>query len=164
MKLKAITILYFLFAFTICKAQTNLNLKNNALSFELGKTGLIYNVNFDHRFKNNNLGFRLSVGSNFAKYLQAFTTGAGGYYLLGNETNFLELGIDLNYLSVDEISDDQRGFTFLSPDYPVKTLYTSANIGYRRYGKSTLFRIGVSPGLIKNDFLPGGYVSFGVRF
>ena len=163
-KLKVIIILYLLFAFTICKAQTSDHSRNNALSFELGKTGLVYNLNFDHKFQNNNFGYRLGIGSNFAKYLQAFTTGAGGYYLIGHETNFLESGIDLNYLSVDEISDDQRGITFLSPNYPVKTFYASVNIGYRKYGKSTLFRIGVSPGIIKNDFLPGGYVSFGFRF
>lgn len=164
MKPKAITILYLLFAFTISKAQTGNHSGNNALSFEVGKTGLIYNVNFDHRFQKNNFGFRLGMGSNFAKYLQAFTSGAGGYYLIGQEKNFLELGIDLNYLSVDEISNDQRSITFLYPDYPIKTFYTSANIGFRNYGKRTLFRIGVSPGFIKNDFLTGGYISIGFRF
>jgi hypothetical protein len=164
MKQKTIAIVYFLFTFIICRAQTISNSRNNALSFELGKSGLIYNLNFDHRFQDKDFGFRFGVGSNFAKYLQAFTTGAGGYYLVGHEINFLELGIDLNYLSVDEVSDDQKGFSLIYPNYSIKTFYASANFGYRRYGKSTLFRIGVSPGFIKNEFLPGGYISFGLTF
>lgn len=164
MKHKTIAILYFLFAFTFCNAQTTFNSKNNSLSFELGKSGLIYNLNFDHRFQDKNFGFRCVVGSNFAKYLQAFTSGAGGYFLSGNNVNSLELGIDLNYLSIDEVSDDQKGFSLINPNHSIKTFYASANVGYRRYGKNTLFRIGVSPGIIKNEFLQGGYISFGFTF
>jgi hypothetical protein len=164
MKHKTIAILYFLFTVAICKAQSASNSRNNSLSLELGKTGLIYNLNFDHRFQDKDFGFRVGVGSNFAKYLQAFTTGAGGYFLVGQKINFLELGIDLSYLSVDEVSDDQKGVTLIYPNYSIKTFYASANIGYRRYGKSTIFRIGVSPGFIKNEFVPGGYLSFGLTF
>jgi hypothetical protein len=164
MKHKTIATLFMVFAFTICNAQTIFNSGNNALSFELGKSGLIYNLTFDHKFQDKSFGVGFGVGSNFSKYLQAFTTGGGGYYLIGHEINFFELGIDLNYLSVDEASDDQNGVALIYPNYPVKTFYASANIGYRRYGKKTLFRIGISPGLIKNDFLPGGYISFGLTF
>lgn len=157
------TIIMFLL-FTVCNGQKVSNQKNNAISFELGKSGLIYNLNFDHKFQDKSFGVRFELGSNFSKYLQAFITGAGGYYLIGNETNFLELGVDLNYLSVEETSDDQKGVQLIYPNYPIKTFYTSANFGYRCYGKKTLFRTGVSPGLIKNDFLPGGYISFGFTF
>lgn len=159
-----IAISFFLFVCTICKAQSNSEDKNYSLSFELGKSGLIYNLNFDHRIQAKDFGYRIVVGSNFGKYLKAITNGVGAYYLSGRENNFFEVGIDLLYLSVDEVSDDQRGFAFINPDYPIKTLYASANLGYRRYAKNTLFRIGVSPGIIKNDFLPGGYISFGYRF
>ena len=161
---KIIALSIFLFACTICKAQSNSDEKNYSLSLELGKTGLIYNLNFDHRIQEKNLGYRIVVGSNFGKYLKAITNGVGAYYLTGRNNNFLEVGIDLFYLSVDEVSDDQRGFAFINPDYTIKTLYASANLGYRRYAKKTIFRIGVSPGIIKNDFLPGGYISFGFRF
>jgi len=164
MKHKTTATLIMFFLFAICNAQTVTDKKNNALSLELGKSGLIYNLNFDHKFPTKNFGLRVGFGSNFSKYLQAFTTGAGGYYLIGHETNFLELGIDLNYLSIDEVSDDQKGVPLIYPNYPVKTFYASANIGYRRYGRKTLFRIGLSPGLIKDDFLPGGYISFGLTF
>lgn len=152
------------FLFSIGNAQIKSHSKNNALSLELGKSRLIYNLNFDHKFQDKSFGFRVGLGSNFSKYLQAFTTGAGGYYLIGHETNFFELGVDLNYLSIDELSDDQKGVPLIYPNYPIKTFYASANIGYRRCGRKTLFRIGASPGLIKNDFLPGGYLSFGLTF
>lgn len=147
---------------THCSAQTNS--KTNAISFEFGKTGLIYNLTFDHKAAKKNFGFRLGIGSNLAKYLNAIAVGGGGYYLVGRTNRFLELGADLQYLIVDEVSDDQRGFTFIYPDYSIKTLYPSLNIGYRAYGTQTLFRIGFSPSIIDHDFVPGGYIGFGVRF
>lgn len=151
-----------LVSMTLCSAQTTS--KTNAVSFELGKTGLIYNLTFDHKVAAKNLGFRLSVGSNLAKYLNAIAIGGGGYYLVGKTNRFLELGADLQYLIVDEVSDDQKGFAFVYPDYSIKTFYPSLNLGYRAYGKQTLFRVGFSPGVIDNDLVPGGYISFGLRF
>jgi hypothetical protein len=147
---------------TICTAQTTSKL--NAVSFEIGKTGLIYNLTFDHKAATKNFGLRLGVGSNFAKYLNAISIGGGGYYLVGKTNHFLELGIDLQYLIVDEVSDDQKGFSFVYPDYSIKAFYPSLNLGYRAYGKRILFRVGFSPGVIDDDFVPGGYISFGLRF
>jgi hypothetical protein len=164
--MKSILTAFFtlLISTTLCNAQTSDKPKVNAISLELGKTGLIYNIVFDHRFKDKNFGFRVDIGSNFSRYLSLLTTGAGGYYLVGKRKSFLELGIDVNYLSVDEVSDDQRGITFVYPDYTVKTLYTSLNVGYRKYSNKNLFRIGISPGFIKEGFVPGGYISFGFTF
>lgn len=163
MKQISMILLFFLFSGEVCNAQ-QLNKQNiNAISFELGKTGLLYNINFDHKFKND-FGVRFGIGSNLNKYLSVFTTGAGSYYLIGHSKNFLELGVDLFYLSVEENSDDQKGFPLIYPDFPIKTYYASANIDYRRYGAKTLFRIGVSPGFIKDKFLTGGYISYGWRF
>ncbi len=161
-KITATFIMFFLFL--ICNAQELSNQKNNALSLELGKSGLIYNLNFDHKFQDRSYGLRYGLGSNLSKNLHAFMTGGGGYYLVGHATNFFELGIDLNYLSIEEISDDQKGISLLYPNYPIKTFYASANVGYIRYGRKTLFRIGAAPGIIKHDFLPGAYVSFGLTF
>ncbi len=152
------------FSVTICNAQMTENIKLNAVSFELGKTGLIYNLTFDHKAVTKNFGFRLGAGSNLAKYLNAISVGGGSYYLIGKTNHFLELGIDLQYLIVDEVSDDQKGFTFVYPDYSTKTFYPSLNLGYRAYSKRTLFRMGFSPGLIDSDFVPGGYISYGLRF
>lgn len=139
--------------------------KLNAISFELGKTGLIYNLAFDHKAETKNVGFRLEAGSNFAKYLNAFSAGGGGYYLVGHTKSFLELGLDLHYLVVDEVSDDQRGFALVYPDYSIKVFCPSLNVGYQAYGKETLFRIGFSPfNLIESNIIPGGYISYGLRF
>jgi hypothetical protein len=151
-----------LISVTLCNAQTIS--KTNAVSFELGKAGLIYNLTFDHKAATKNFGFRVSVGSNLAKYLNAISFGGGGYYLIGKTNRFLELGTDLQYLIVDEVSDDQIGFAFVYPNYSIKTFYPSLNLGYRTYGKQTLFRVGFSPGVIDNGFVPGGYMSFGLRF
>ncbi|MEO9144609.1 MAG: hypothetical protein ABI237_03550 [Ginsengibacter sp.] len=161
---------YFIISFFLflcipyVNAQSDNEYQNNALSFELGKTGLIYNLTFDHKLLNTNFGFHLGIGSSFAKYLRVFATGGGVYYLLGKNKNFLETGIDLNYLSVDEVSNDQKGFALIYPDYTINTLYTSVNIGYRKYGKAGMFRIGMSPGFFKDGFVPGAYISYGFTF
>ena len=135
--------------------------KHNALSFELGKTGLIYNLNFDHKFAKSNFGFRFGAGTNFSQTLNATMVGAGGYFLVGRQSHFLETGVDIQYLIIDEISDDQKGFSFVYPDHSTKAPYVSLNLGYRRYGERTMFRVGLSPGLVGNEFIPGGYISYG---
>lgn len=148
----------------LCNAQIPENPKINAVSFELGKTGLIYNLVFDHKPLTKNYGFRLGSGTNFAKYLKAISIGGGSYYLVGKKNRFLELGLDLQYLIVDEISDDQVGFAIVYPDYSINAFYPSLNIGYRAFGKWSLFRFGFSPGLIDGGFILGGYISYGIRF
>jgi hypothetical protein len=164
MKHNLTTILAILSCVPLCFAQTTAKLKHTVLSFELGKTGLVYNINFDHKLAGKNLGFRLGAGSNFAKYLNAVAVGGGGYYLAGKQNRFFELGVDLQYLVVNEVSDDQKGFSFIYPDYSIKTFYPSLNLGYRSYGKRMMFRVGFSPGLIDTELVPGGYISYGLTF
>lgn len=164
MKHTITTLLTILCSATFCFAQTNAKPRYNVLSFELGKNGLICNLNYDHKFTEKNFGFRFGAGSNFAQQLSAMTVGGGGYYLVGKQNRFLELGIDLQYLVVDEVSDDQKGVSLVYPDYPINTFYPSLNIGYRSYGKGTLFRVGASPCVIDSKFVPGAYISFGFRF
>ncbi len=148
----------------ICRAQASEKPRNNILSVEVGKAGLIYNLSFDHKLATKNFGFRFGTGSNLAKYLKAITVGGGGYYLVGKQVSFLELGIDLQYLIVDEVSNDQKRVSLIYPNYSIKTIHGSLNLGYRTYGEKTMFRVGFSPGLIKDGFVPGGYISYGVRF
>jgi hypothetical protein len=81
-----------------------------------------------------------------------------------NKATFLKTGVDIQYLIVDEVRDDQKGFAFVYPDYSTKTPYLSLNLGYRSYGNRTMFRVGLSPGLIGNDFVPGCYISYGLLF
>lgn len=154
----------FLLLTHTCIGQATAKEKSSALSFELGKTGLIYNLNYDHKFGDKNFGFRVDAGSNLAKYLEASMVGGGGYYLIGKRNHFFELGADLNYLSVYEVSDDQISIVFIYPDYTIKTYYASLNLGFRKYGKRSLFRIGFSPGFFSKGFIPGGYISYGGRF
>lgn len=149
-----------LFAAAQTAAQSNRG--KSALSLELGKTGLLISLGLDHKFADSHLGLRLGAGSNFARNLNAFSAGGGAYYLVGGKTYFFEAGIDLQYLVVDEVSDDQKGVTLFYPDYSFKAIYPSVNVGYRRYGKRSLFRLGISPGLISGDLVPGGYVSYGL--
>ncbi len=88
--------------------------KLQAISFEIGKAGLIYNLNYDHKFSDKNFGLRIGVGSNADQYLLLFSFGGGAYYLFGKTHKFFELGSELNYLSIDEISDDQKGLGSLA--------------------------------------------------
>lgn len=154
------------FSLPLCNAQTSEDPKINAISIELGKTGLIYNLTFDHKLASQSIGFRVGAGSNLGEYLNFRSVGGGAYYLVGSKTKFLELGLDIQYVIVDEVSDDQKGIAsiFVYPDYSVKTVYPSLNLGYRCYGKKSLFRVGFSPGIIKSKLIPGGYISYGFTF
>jgi hypothetical protein len=91
-----LSFLLTIFSITFCYAQ--IKTKSNAISFEIGKNGLIYNLTFDHKVATKNLGYKVGVGSNFAKYLNAFALGGGVYYLYGKHNRFFELGADLQYL------------------------------------------------------------------
>ncbi len=160
-----LSIIFILFFYsTFSNAQTADTVRNNTLSLELGKTGLIFNLIFDHKFSKTNFGVRLGAGSNIGRFLTLKTVGGGAYYLAGKGNRYFELGVDIQYLIVDEVSDDQKSIPVVYPDYSVKTVYPSLNIGYRAYRKNTIFRIGFSPGLIKGDFIPGGYISYGFTF
>lgn len=134
----------------------------NSISLEIGKTGLIYNLNFDHSLKPG-AGLRMVIGSNFSRNMNAIHAGIGGYKLFGKQKHHFECGLDVNFLKIDEVSDDQKGFSFVYPDYTVNTYYLSLNFGYRRLSGKTIFRAGISPGYIKDGFIPGGYVSYGLQ-
>lgn len=137
------------------------NKQTQSLSAELGKNGLLVSIIYDYQFSTSHFGLRAGAGSNFAKYLQAYTATIGGYKLFGTNNRYFELGADIQYLDIDEVSDDQKGFTLVYPDFSTSTLYPSLNIGYRKYNKKSIFRAGVSPGFTKHGFLPGAYLSFG---
>ncbi len=117
------------------------NLKHYLLRWV--KPGLFLIHYYDQKFSK--FGFRIGAGSNFSKYLNAKTLGGGVYYLIGKQKNFFETGAELNYLVIDEISDDQGGFSFVYPDYSIKTFLANVNLGYRAYFGKILFRIGISP-------------------
>jgi hypothetical protein len=156
-----IIVLVMLCSSTLSFSQTTK--KKNAVSFELGKTGMIFNLAYD-RMLSDRVGLRASVGSNFTRYLGAITSGAGAFYLIGKNKHTLELGANLNYLEVNEVSDDQRSGTIIFPDHTIKTWHANMNVGYRMYGAKSIFRVGVSPGFIKEGFIPGAYIGYGLVF
>ena len=149
-----------LFCFSFSRAQTKPLL--NSLSLEIGKTGLIYNLIYDHQFLNK-FGIKVGGGSNFSAN-NAKTVGGGVYYLLGKSKHHFETGLDLYYLSIQRYSDDQKPILFVYPGFTTEGLFTSLNIGYRRYGKKSVFRVGLAPGIMTVFFIPGFYISYGIRF
>jgi hypothetical protein len=144
--------------------QTSINdeTKRQFIFFEIGKTGVIYNLGYDHQLAGMKTGFRVVAGSNLGRYQKLTAFGGGVYQLFGRIKNYFEAGADFYYLNVSIISDDQRGVNFIYPDYSTKTFYAGANIGYRHSSNKKLFRIGISPGVTKTEFIPGGYISFGL--
>jgi hypothetical protein len=164
MRIYLTTSILLLFCAIFCQAQKPGKLNTNALSFELGKTGLICNVSYDHKFGVKNFGIRAIAGYNFSNYVNAKSFGGGVYYLLGKANRFFEVGADLHYLIIFEETDDQKSVPLVYPDYSTKTFYPSLNFGYRLYGEITVFRVGISPGLIDSKFVPGGYIGFGLTF
>lgn len=157
--------LFFLFGLSLLFTVINAQDKSvQSLSVELGKNGLIVNIIYDYQFLKSQFGFRAGAGTNFAKYLQARTITAGGYKLFGKGKEFFELGIDIQYLHVIEVSDDQGVIPTIYPDYSTKTLYPSLNIGYRKCNKKSMFRIGIAPGITNDGFLPGAYLSLGFKW
>jgi hypothetical protein len=133
-----------------------------SLNVGIGNNGLVVNLYYDQTIKTKNYGFRIGAGSNFAKYLKEITGSAGFYYLIGRKGNFFETGLDAAYLSIEENSGDQKGFTFLMPDKTISSFYGSMNLGYRLVGHKFVFRIGAAPGIVKNNFIPGAYTSIGI--
>lgn len=139
--------------------------KSNALSLEIGKTGAIFNLTYDRKEETAKVGWRAFAGSNLGQYLNLLNVGVGAYYLAGKRSSLLELGTDFSYLNVDVSSDDQFSLgNLVAPAYETSTLFTSFNIGFRHYGRKSLFRVGIAPGFTNKEWLPGGYLSYGVRF
>jgi hypothetical protein len=159
-----IIIILFCCLSNICFGQQKTNSKNNALSVELGKVGLIYNAVFTHTIKNKNYGYKINAGTNFSNYQKLLQAGGGAFYVKGKKNNFVELGLDLNYLNYNEVSNDQRGFNLLLLKKYTKTLYSNVNLGYQYSNNNNLFRVGISPGVMNTGFVVGGYVSFGIKF
>lgn len=157
-----IAILWVLITTNSSTAQTSKNNYRHSVGMEIGKLGFVYNIIYDYRFKNLNMGLRANAGRNMNKYLEVYQAGGGCYYLFGKKNDHLELGVDINYFNSSEISDDQRTSLTLFPVRTASTIYSSGNLGYRSYSKKTVFRVGVSQGYLVRNYYTGGYISFGI--
>ena len=163
MKFLIILISFSIILFPVFSQVKIENPKYNILSFQIGKQGLLFNISYDHKFQHNNWGYKLETGANLFKGFQVNTVSIGSYILKGEKNNFLELGLDINYLysyiPQDDVSGD--GLTFFYDNY--NTLYSNLNFGFRKYYKSGMFRLGFAPGYLRDRFLYGGYVSLGFK-
>jgi len=65
----------------------------------------------------------------------------------------------LNYLSVTEVSDDQKTFSFVYPSG--KNVLWKHEYWLQELWKKYFIQNGISPGVNKSDFLFGGYISLG---
>jgi len=163
--MKVFTLLIFLFFNLYVHSQSRPSVPGrNAVSFEIGKNGLVFNLSLDHKVQNNNFGFKANIGSNLNVNTISIIPGGGVYYLFGKDRKFLELGLDMYYYYVDSPQDDVVGLPLFFPNSDSNTLYPSLNIGYRKYKRKGIFRCGLSPGYIKPYFIPGAYVSWGFSF
>jgi len=161
-----ILVYYIVCVFMIsrCVAQQGTR-PRNAVSFEIGKTGLIVNVAYERLMIADKFGLRVDAGKSFGRYHSLAQAGVGAFVLLGNGSFTGEAGVDVHYLSVDKSSDDQNpGLGLIYPDFSTKQNCPSVFIGGRRYKKNSLFRIGVAGVLISERVIPGGYVSLGRTF
>ncbi len=138
--------------------------KFNVVSFQIGKQGILFNVNYDHKFQNKNWGYKLETSANLFKGFQLNTFSIGSYILKGNSIKNLELGFDINYLYTWTSQDDVKGanVTFF-PEENFNTLYPNLNIGYRKYYQKGMFRVGFAPGYFRDRFLYDGYISIGIK-
>jgi len=162
--MKTLVVIVFCLFVSINLFSQNKELPRNIIALEIGKTGLIYNLVFDNRLKGSLYGFKLGLGSNFGKYIRAFAVQLGMYRLFGNKNRFFEAGIDIHYLDSEEDSNDQFSVSsFVYPNKTTNTYFVSINTGYRVYFRKSIFRIGFAPGFTKDEFIPGGYISFGFR-
>ncbi len=159
-----ILVVLFVFVSSSLYAQQG-KAKRYSLSAEVGKSGLIYSIVFDNSLKGSRYGLRGGMGTNFGKHAEAIMGLVGVYRLFGNGGRFFEAGIDMHYLYIDIVSNDQAGApTILYPDYSTNTIYVTFNAGYRVNAGKILFRLGAAPGFTKHEFIPGAYISGGIRF
>lgn len=135
----------------------------NTLSVELGKTGIIWGAYWDKKFASGKSGFRVGGGHNFGRYYSAGMIGGGVYRLLGGDRDFFETGVDVVLFTGTLISDDQVSGLgdIVYPRVTIAAIYPSVNLGYRRYGKKNIFRMGIAPSYLNKEFFTGGYISFG---
>ena len=144
--------------------------KAQALFLEAGGAGLSYSLNYDTRLKGEaGLGFRggLSYISR-AEDIKMFSAPLQVNYLLGKQTNFLELGVGATYFYLDDYiymgSSDESEFLL-----PVKTkgdVMFTFTFGFRHQPRNgIMYRLAVTPIANRSGFWPlFAGLSFGYSF
>jgi hypothetical protein len=121
----------------------------------LGRSSLLYAVNYDRRFFTGSGGAGASVGFGYIDLfgVTAFMLPVGVYYLAGSENHHVELGAGITTLGNSTSSG-----ILLQP-------FGTATVGYRyQPARGFLFRIGFTPMYTTRGFAPWGGASFGAAF
>ena len=111
-------------------ADTSTFKRAHNLYAELLGPGILLSVNYDLRFSNNRngLGGRFGLGYASDDNSSLFTIPVQLNYLIGDKSNFFELGIGATYISFDDI-ENRSGSFFGFDDF--KTVLGTTTIGYR---------------------------------
>ena len=139
------------------KAQS-VNAKN-AIYVELGGNGLLYSVNYDHRF---NTDWSARGGIMYASIDDFSLTIVPllANYLVGNN-HMLEIGAGVAYIGINVKVDGEEFFNVSGSD-----IAGTGNIGYRyqNVDGGFVFRIGFTPLFSQHGFTPWAGLSLGYAF
>jgi len=146
---------------TIFIKQAPAHIANRDLFLEVGGPGLAISLNYDKRFSKDNRdgwGFRIGTGYFGDGGNTVFTIPFQVNYLIGNGSNFFELGAGTTFLNS---TGDNTGKTFIFDR--VTGFIGTATMGYRYQPEvSNLnFRIGFVPIFSDEGITPAGGISIG---
>jgi len=155
---KYITLIFF----ALVQVQTIGQNNTKTIVVEFGKNGLVFNLLYDHLFDQKKWGFHVGGGTTLINTnFELRSATAGLFKLIGKKQNFLELGLDAQYHFAYEYANDVKGVTLVAPVFTYEGIYCFAVIGYRHFTERRLFRIGFSPGVVEQEFIPGVYMGYG---
>jgi len=153
----------------------NFSRPSQSIFLEAGGAGLSYSFNYDRRLKGEKgLGFRGGLGyisrtEDFKMFSAPFQVN----YLLGKNSNFIELGVGATYFYLDDyIYYNTPGFTSSGESeflLPVKTkgdVMFTMTFGFRHQPKEgIMYRLAITPVANRDGFWPlFAGLSFGYSF
>jgi hypothetical protein len=152
---------------TTSKADTAKTRRPENVYFESGSAGLFFSLNYDTRFTNerNGLGGRLGIGTWKSAGTTFVTVPFQLNYLIGRQSNFLELGAGATLLALNGTyyGNPLIGNHVTSVS---TTVLPTTTIGYRHqpYHHGVDFGVSVNPMLLDGTFIPYFGVSVGYTF
>ncbi len=133
--------------------------RENGVYLELFGTGGEASINYE-KIINNEISVRIGMGGTGAIFQKGFATPFSVSYLLGDNQNFLEIGVGGAYL---DISDDITEDTYL--DITESQVVGNGIIGYRYLGDyGYTFRLAFTPAFTKDGFQAMGGAMIGMTF
>jgi len=152
---------------TTNKADTTKIGRPENIYFELGSAGLFFSLNYDTRFTNDRdgLGGRLGIGTWKSAGTTFVTVPFQFNYLIGRQSNFLELGAGATLLALNGTyyGNPLIGNRVTSVS---TTVLPTTTIGYRHqpYRHGIDFGVSINPMLLDGTFIPYFGASVGYTF